>query len=116
MTVVKVSPQAFDSSELEDWGQVELPLSDPPCGLRGRFEIVPGREDTQAGIWQCSPGKFRRNNAAAEMMHILSGECSFTSEDGQVVEGGPGDTFYFQPNTEGVWDIRTTLRKTFVLF
>lgn len=116
MAVFKVTPQAFDSSELDDWGQVELPLSEPPCTLRGRYQVVKGRENTQAGIWECSVGRFRRNNPAGEMMHILSGECTFTGDDGKVVEGRAGDTFYFEPETEGVWDIRSTLRKTFVLF
>lgn len=116
MTVFKVSPEKFDSSELDDWGQVELPLSEPPCTLRGRFQVVAGREDTQTGIWECSPGHFRRKNPAGEMMHILSGECTFTGDDGKAVEGGPGDTFYFEPGSEGVWHIRSTLRKVFVLF
>ena len=116
MKVSKLSPEVFDSSELDDWGVVELPLSEPACTLRGRYQVIPGREDTQAWIWECTPGRFRRKNPAGEMMHILSGECSFTPDDGQTIEGGPGDTFYFEPGTEGVWHIRSLLRKTFVLF
>lgn len=116
MTAFIVSPEKLESSQLDDWGEVDLPLSDPPCLLRGRYQVVAGRENIQTGIWECTPGHFRRKNPAGEMMHILSGECSFTGDDGKVIEGGPGDTFYFEPETEGVWHIRSTLRKVFVLF
>lgn len=116
MTVFKLTPESYDSSDLDDWGTVELPLTQPPCALRGRFQLIAGRENTQTGIWECSVGQFRRKNPSGEMMHILSGECTFTSDDGEMIEGRAGDTFYFEPNSEGVWVIHSKLRKVFVLF
>lgn len=116
MAVFKVVPQSFDSSELDDWGPVLLPLSEPACTLRGRYHVVAGCEDTKAGVWECTVGRYRRQNLAGEMMHILSGTCTYTDDNGQKVEGQAGDTFYFEPNSEGVWDIHSTMRKTFVLY
>jgi uncharacterized protein len=72
---------------------------------------------TRAGVWECSPGKFQRQVAQAEFCHFLSGECSFTPENGgPTIEIRPGDVVFFPPNSMGVWDIRQTSRKVFIVF
>jgi len=101
--------------DLESWGPVGIPLSDPSCQLRGIKTVIPERDSTDTGIWECSPGKFRRQIEAGEVMHILSGECSFTPDGGEPIEIRAGDTLFLSPNTVGVWDIRSTVRKVYVL-
>lgn len=96
-------------------GPVGIPLSEPACQLQGFKVSIPGREGTDTGIWECSPGRFRRQIAAGEVMHVLSGSCTFTPDDGQAIEIKAGDTLFMSPNTTGVWDIRETLRKVYVL-
>ena len=49
-------------------------------------------------------------------MHILSGECSFTPQDGPALEIRAGDTLFFPANTIGVWHIRQPLRKVYAVF
>lgn len=106
---------AIPSDALEDWGTVDIPLSQPPCALRGLAKAIVGRDDVQTGVWECSPGRFRRKNPHGEFMYFLSGECTFTSDDGEVLNIQGGDTLFFSPHTEGVWDIHTTVRKVYVL-
>jgi len=48
-------------------------------------------------------------------MHVLSGRCTFTPDDGEPVQISAGDTLFMSPNTMGVWDIHETLRKVYVL-
>ncbi len=103
------------SEALEDWGTVDIPLSEPACTLRGISKAIVGRDDVQTGVWECSPGHFRRKNPHGEFMYILSGECTFTSDDGKVLNIKTGDSLFFSPNTEGVWDIKSTVRKVYVL-
>lgn len=116
-----VNIQKIDSShllptaDLDDWSTVGLPLSEPPCQLRGRKIVVPGKEEVNTGIWECKPGQFRREIEAGEMMHILTGECIFTPDHGDVIHMVAGDTLYFAPNTTGIWDIKSTVRKVYVL-
>lgn len=100
---------------LESWGKVGLPLTEPACELRGTTRVITQREDTEAGIWECSPGKFRREIVAGEMMHFIAGRCTFTPDDGQVVEIAAGDTLFFPPRTTGVWHVLETVRKVYVL-
>lgn len=68
------------------------------------------------GVWESSPGQFRRHLKNREFSHIISGWCTFTPDDGEPVELRAGDAVLFPANCEGVWDIRETLRKTYVLF
>jgi uncharacterized cupin superfamily protein len=114
MTIQQIS-QTASTDELDSWGTVGIPLSAPACALRGVKRTIPGIEATDTGIWECSPGKFRRQIAAGEVMHILSGECTFTPDDGEEISIQAGDTLYFSPNTNGTWDIHSTVRKVYVL-
>lgn len=103
-------------TELDDWGTVGAPLSDPACQLQGKKVELDNAENLSTGIWECSPGKFRRQVATGEVMHILSGECTFTPDDGEEMTIRAGDTVFMSPNTNGVWDIKTTIRKVYTMF
>lgn len=69
--------------------------------------------DTAAGIWECAPGKFRRAVKQAKMSHFLADRCSFTPEGAETIAIWPSDMMKFFPNSQGVWDIQETVRKTF---
>ncbi|WP_082720832.1 cupin domain-containing protein [Burkholderia sp. ABCPW 14] len=73
-----------------------------------------GAGDNQTGLWECSPGRFERQLANAEAMHILSGACTLTPAGGQPIENRAGDTLFFPADTVGVWQIRETLRMVYV--
>lgn len=100
---------------LESWGAVGLPLSEPACQLSGAKFEIPGGEATDTGIWECTPGQYRRQVVAGEVMHFLSGRCTFLSDDGTKANISAGDTLFFSPNTTGVWHIHETVRKVYVL-
>ena len=70
----------------------------------------------EMGVWECTPGRYRRQVRSAETMHVISGEATFTPDDGLPVRLEAGDVFYFAADTAGVWDIEATLRKVYVLF
>lgn len=73
-------------------------------------------DGVSAGVWESTPGIFRRFLKNREFSHIISGWCIFTPDGGEPVEIRAGDAVLFPANCEGVWDIRETLRKTYVLF
>ncbi|MGI4985784.1 MAG: cupin domain-containing protein [Janthinobacterium lividum] len=74
------------------------------------------REDGFAtGLWETTPGRFRRQSPKAEMMHVLVGSCTFTPDDGEPVVINAGDTVYFPAHTAGTWDVTSTLRKVFAV-
>ncbi|MNR69306.1 Cupin domain protein [compost metagenome] len=53
--------------------------------------------------------------AEAEYSYVISGEGSFTPDDGETIEFRAGDVLYFTANTQGTWEIRQTLRKTYLI-
>lgn len=72
-------------------------------------------DQSGAGIWECTPGKLQRHIAEAEFSYIIEGEGSFTTDKGEKIEFGPGDSLYFAPNTKGEWEIKTTVRKAYFI-
>lgn len=117
MSILKLAVQSHTATgKLDDWAVVGLPLSEPACQLRGTKIVAPIVNAPEIGLWECSPGQYRRQIRSAETMHVISGDATFTPDDGEPVELGAGDVFFFGPDTRGVWDIRTPLRKVYVLF
>ncbi len=95
----------------------------PKPGLAGRpvasdrsaaAQLAAG-ECVQAGIWECRPGVFTRTVTHAEFSHFTAGHCIFTPEGGQPVEIRAGDAVYFPAECRGVWDVRETLRKSYIV-
>jgi uncharacterized protein len=94
---------------------VAEPLSDPACVTRTLPVEMKGLFKSRTGIWEVTAGRFRRELANAEVMHILSGACTFTTDDGETREIHAGDTLFFPANTNGVWDIHAPLRKVYAV-
>jgi uncharacterized cupin superfamily protein len=67
------------------------------------------------GIWECTPGRFRRQVIPAEYSYIISGEGSFTPDGENRIDFRAGDSLYFAPNTQGEWEIHQTVRKAYLI-
>jgi uncharacterized protein len=101
---------------LLDVGPVSVPIGEPIAYLKC-FEAVELKDQqVQAGVWECSPGVWRRQVLQAELCHFVSGHAFFTPEGGEKFEIRPGDAVFFPPNSRGIWDVRETIRKTYVTF
>jgi uncharacterized cupin superfamily protein len=76
------------------------------------------RDDiVQCGVWEVTPGVFAAENAGfAEHMHVLRGEATVTSDDGTTAELRTGVAFVAGAAWRGRWDVRETLRKTYVIW
>ena len=109
---IQVFKQSAVFGPLDPKGPVPHPIGTEICHTSAvNFQLSGAR----SGIWECTVGKYPRHIAEAEVMHILVGHASFTPDDGTTIEIHAGDTLYFPPNTHGVWHIRETLRKIFVV-
>lgn len=103
--------------DLEDWGVVREPITLPACRVSGKQHAdLEGEGTLSAGVWECTPGRFRRALFDNEFMHILSGECTFTPEDGEPVVLRKGDSFVLTAEVKGVWEVHTTVRKLYAIF
>ncbi|MEG3112042.1 cupin domain-containing protein [Pantoea sp. T14] len=115
MKVQKID-QPASIEKLEPWGSVEGLPDTPTIQLSGLQKIIPGKENVDTGIFECTAGSYRRSVKQAEIMHFLSGEGSFTPDGEATLTFKPGDSFFFEENTQGTWVIETQMRKLYVIF
>jgi uncharacterized cupin superfamily protein len=101
---------------LPDAGPVIVPLSEPPARLKCLETFEDTEKQVEAGVWECSPGVWRRQITQAELCFFVAGHAVFTPDGEEPVEIHAGDAVYFPPNSLGIWDIRQTVRKTYVVF
>ncbi len=103
------------SEELDDWGPVELPISEQVSQLRGI--IINEHEDgSEAGIWECTPGTWTRQVMDAEISTFVRGHALFHPENGETIDILAGDTVYFDENSKGNWEVLETVRKAYLTF
>ncbi|MEM7361060.1 MAG: cupin domain-containing protein [Pseudomonadota bacterium] len=103
------------SKELDDWGPVELPISEQISTLRGL--VVNEHEDgSEAGIWECSPGIWTRQVMDAEISSFVAGHALFHPDGGDTIEIKAGDSVYFDENSKGTWEVLETTRKVYLTF
>lgn len=73
------------------------------------------KEGVTLGIWECTPGTWRRQVLYAEYSYIISGRGSFTPDGEDTIEFQAGDAIYFTANSAGIWDIHETVRKHYFI-
>lgn len=103
------------SAELEDWGPVPQPISEPVSQLRG-LVINENADGSEAGIWECTPGKWTRLIMDAEVSTFAFGHALFHPEEGETIEIKGGDTLYFDNNSKGTWEVLETVRKAYLTY
>lgn len=102
-------------AKLGDATPVAAPLGELLSATRvARAYGQPG--ETSSGLWECSPGRWRRQLVQAEFCHFFEGELVFEPDAGEPIHIKAGDAVFFPANSHGVWDIRQTARKFYVLF
>jgi uncharacterized cupin superfamily protein len=71
----------------------------------------------KTGVWECTPGRFESARAGTtEVMHFVAGEATITTADGTAHEIRPGTVIVAPDGWRGVWDVRETVRKVYVIW
>ncbi|WP_250536503.1 cupin domain-containing protein [Caballeronia sp. AZ10_KS36] len=107
--------QSVAIAGLEDWGTAGLPGTQE-IKVSGVQKVIPGSEAIDTGVFECTPGTYRRSVKQAEVMHFLAGSGRFTPDGEDTVHFAGGDTLFFAANTEGTWEVDQTMRKVYVIF
>ena len=98
---------------LDESNPVAVPLSEPVAVTS--TTSVERSDSVETGIWECTPGRWRRQIVQQEFCHFVAGRCTFTPDGGEPIEIRAGDALMMPANTPGIWDIQETVRKTYVL-
>ncbi|WP_449473646.1 cupin domain-containing protein [Sphingobium chungangianum] len=91
-------------------------LSDTELRARSAAINSAANPSTRFGVWECSPGRWRREVRQAEFCHFLSGRATFTPDDGPPLEITAGDAVHFSASTRGVWETHETCVKLFIVY
>jgi len=110
ITLIKAAQQV-PSAELGEPFKANAPQGEPVAMIRSKD----WREGPDAGVWECTPGKWRRAIKNAEFAHFVSGRCRFHPDQGAAIDINGGDAVYFPANTTGTWEVIETVRKTYFL-
>ncbi|WPP01749.1 cupin domain-containing protein [Pseudomonas sp. HR96] len=92
---------------------VGVPLGEPIAQVA--TTSVSHGDRVEAGVWECTPGRWRRQIVQQEFCHFVQGRCTFTPDDGETLHIQAGDALMFPANTTGIWDVQETVRKSYVL-
>jgi len=68
------------------------------------------------GVWECTPGRFSADRAAAsETCHLISGRVTLQNPDGTSRDLAAGDMLVLPRGWRGEWTIHEKTRKLYVL-
>jgi uncharacterized cupin superfamily protein len=115
MSIIIRQAADIPTAQLDKLGPVEAPLSWPPAELNGKKYHVGKPGARMMGVWECSPGRWRRTIMEEEFAHFIEGGARFLPDDGEPVDIKAGDTIWFPPNTRGVWEISQNVRKVYII-
>jgi uncharacterized protein len=110
LTLIK-GVATIPAERLADQGPVVEPVGAPVARIRSRAD----HEGPDIGVWECTPGKWRRQVKSGEFSHFVAGRCVFHADSGEHLAIEAGDAVIFPPNTTGTWEILETVRKVYVI-
>ena len=115
MVILIRQAAGIPKADLDKLGPVKKPLSEPAAALTGRKYIdeTPGIDSM--GIWECSPGRWRRTIMQEEFAHFIKGGARFIPDEGEPLDIRAGDTIWFPANSTGIWEIEEDVRKVYVI-
>lgn len=117
--VVKTDGYAYDM-ELDEYGPISASIGvalDGPMNHRGKVFWSKADGSVTCGLWEVDSGRFScAFDGEGEMVHVVKGTITATSQSGEVIELGEGDIFTFTPGWTGIWEMPTPMRKFFTTF
>lgn len=114
-TKVKIASVADAvAAKLEDWGPIKVHVAGPVAHLYGRKLEVDEANGTETGIWECTPGTWRRQVTQSESCTFVKGHAIFHADSGEKIDIRAGTAIFFPANTTGIWEVKETVRKVYM--
>jgi uncharacterized cupin superfamily protein len=111
------APHLYDPGRIEalqEWGPIDTMIEGQSVTSGVLLHKGPeGR--SEAGIWVCTPGWWRCHVTRDELCHFISGRCTYTHENGEVIEIRPDTVAFFPEGWKGTCRVHETLRKIYMI-
>jgi uncharacterized cupin superfamily protein len=100
------------SQELEKLGVHKMALENslPETAIKNIFS----ENGHSAGVWECSPGKYRLERQTDEFFVLLAGHWQLIGDDGDEYDLKAGDTLLLRKGWKGIAHIMETIRKVYI--
>jgi hypothetical protein len=102
------------SENLADWG-LQPDALEGGSHSSGRLLWKGEGGRPEVGLWVCTPGRWRLSLPADELCHFVAGRAAYRSDDGEVIEVGPGTVVHFRQGWTGECRVVETLRNLYML-
>lgn len=103
-----------DETQFSAFTAVVEPIGEPVSLTRTALDVETNQ--SLMGIWECTPGKWRRQVLQAEYSYFIAGSGRFLHDNGEVISFKAGDGVYFPAGSTGTWEIEHLVRKSYVIF
>ena len=104
-----------DATQFEHWGVPSHVVAGRP-DTRGLNAFASADGAFSAGIWECSPGKWRVHYAEDELSFLLSGRLVVTDAAGAQRTFAAGDAFVMPAGFLGTLEVVETVRKVYAMY
>ena len=102
------------NAKLDVWGPIKVHVAGPVAQLSGVKLEVDEANGTETGIWECTPGSWRRQVKESESCTFIKGHAIFHADSGETIDIRPGTAIFFPANTTGIWEVKETVRKVYM--
>jgi uncharacterized cupin superfamily protein len=102
------------AAPLKDWGAVPTMID----GISRSAGILLSRDPdnrVESGIWTCTPGLWRCEVTSDEYCHFLDGSCTYTHDDGDIIDIEADTLAFFPQGWSGRCQVRRTIRKVYLI-
>jgi len=101
-------------ADLVDWGS-QPDSVEGQSHSTGRLLFKGPNNQPETGIWVCTPGRWRLSIPRDEFCHFVAGRATYTADDGEVIEVGPGIAVTFPAGWTGECLVHETMRNIYML-
>ena len=81
----------------------------------GRVLFKGPNNQPEAGVWVCTPGRWRLAVPRDELCHFVAGRAVYRRDDGESIEVVPGTLVLFPAGWSGECTVHETMRNTYML-
>ncbi len=102
------------NADLGEWQPLpEAMDANQPMSVREKALWSNG--DAETGLWECTAGPSYWVQETHEVIQVLRGSMTVTTDDGQITDVGTGDVAVFPRGWRGTWLIHETLLKVYTV-
>jgi len=97
----------------DDWGP-QAEMLEGASQSSGKLLWKDGK-GAECGVWDCTPGRWRLALPADELCHFVSGNATYTSDEGEVIKVNAGTVVHFKQGWQGECHVHDTIRNVYML-